>query len=587
LQYGFRAVIAPSYSDIFSSNASKNGLPLIKLSKEIVEEILMFEGEVCVNLESQTVSYQKLPLVKGSNYSLGGLITHNFEFDQFRKECILNGFDDLDYILAQNKAIENWDKSETTFSQNNQPQNIIDKIWEKHVVSQKEGHPAIFGIDLQLVHEVTSPQAFSTLRAKNLPVKYPHKHIATLDHSIPTRQDRENIYDPIAKKQVETLRQNVADFGIKINDFGSGHQGIVHVMAPEIGLIQPGMTIVCGDSHTSTHGAFGAMAFGVGTSEVGLVMATGCILQSKSKTMKVEFVGKLPKGCYSKDMILKLISQIGIGGGNGHIMEFCGEAITNLSMEARMSICNMSIEAGARAGLISPDETTFEYLESKLSLKEFQAKKEYWESFVSDPNCTYDKVVIVDISNLEPQISWGTNPSQTISITQNILNINQIPEEGKNNHQNSLNYTKLTDGQKLLGEPIQWVFIGSCTNARLEDLQIVADILCPDGNIDNIKKIHPNVICYIVAGSEDVKAKAEELGLDKIFKSSGADWRMPGCSMCLGMNDDKVPSGARCVSTSNRNFMNRQGQGAITHLGSPATAIWSAICGYVADVRDS
>ena len=622
LQYGFRVIIAPSFSDIFSNNAPKNGLVLVQLSPEIIEELLVFEGEVTVDLLTQSVSYQKLPLINGSNNgSNNGLevTKHMFSFDQFRKDCILNGYDDLDYLLAHTPEIDAWNNivnspylGEVGTQTNTQPkpQNIIQKIWQKHTVAQKQGHPTIFGIDLQLVHEVTSPQAFSMLQNRNLPVKYPNKHIATLDHSIPTRQDRENIHDPIAKNQVETLRQNVANFGITIKDFGSGNQGIVHVMAPELGLVQPAMTIVCGDSHTSTHGAFGAMAFGVGTSEVGLVMATGCILQKEPKTMKVEFVGKLPKGCYSKDMILKLISVIGIGGGNGHIMEFCGEAITSLSMEARMSLCNMSIEAGARAGLIAPDQTTFDYLEEKLvdqneklplikrssnslgvtesqlTKIEFKAKKTYWSSFISDTDCKYDKTVTIDISDLEPQISWGTNPSETIGITGNIPTETQVPEAQRNNYHNSLKYTKLVGGQKLLGQKIDWVFIGSCTNARLEDMKIVANILCPDGILANTRKIAPNICCYIVAGSEAVKSECEALGLDKIFKTAGADWRMPGCSMCLGMNDDKVPAGARCVSTSNRNFMNRQGQGSITHLVSPATAIWSAINGVVSDVRE-
>jgi 3-isopropylmalate/(R)-2-methylmalate dehydratase large subunit len=426
------------------------------------------------------------------------------------------------------------------------------------------------------------------LREKNLPVKYPHKHIATLDHSVPTRKNRHEIYDQMAKDQVELLRTNTKDFGIKLNDFESGHQGIVHVMAPELGLIEPGMTVVCGDSHTSTHGAFGAMAFGVGTSEVGLVMATGCILQKEPKTMKVEFLGELPKGCYSKDMILKLISTIGIGGGNGHIMEFCGGAIESLSMEARMSICNMSIEAGARAGLICPDQTTFEYLKSKQNLtqEEFETKKNYWKSLVSDDGCVYDNTVVIDITNLEPQISWGTNPSETINITGHIPFLSEVPQETINNYQKSLAYTKLEEGQTLVGQPIDWVFVGSCTNSRLEDLQIVANILCPTGDISKVTKISPNVTCYIVPGSEQVKLIAENLGLDKIFIEAGCDWRMPGCSMCLGMNDDKVPNGKRCMSTSNRNFMNRQGPGSITHLCSPATAIYSAIKGVISNVSE-
>ena len=577
LQYGFQVVIAPSFSDIFSNNAPKNGLLLIRLPEQIVEDLLVFEGEVIVDLQSQTVVF--------------GNQEHNFEFDQFRKECILNGYDDLDYLLSYTQEIDDWNDTQTNIADKSfdqSPQSIIQKIWQRHSIVHKPNHPVVFGIDFQLIHEVTSPQAFSTLRRRGLAVKYPAKHIATLDHSIPTRVNRNDIYDEVAKKQVQMLRQNVKDFGIKINDFGSGHQGIVHVMAPEMGLILPGMTVVCGDSHTSTHGAFGAMAFGVGTSEVGLVMATGCILQKEPKTMKVEFQGQLPQHCYSKDMILKLISQIGIGGGNGHIMEFVGQAISDLSVEARMSLCNMSIEAGARAGIINPDQTTFDYLQSKLELTEdeFETQKLYWQSFVSDKDANYDKTVVVDISNLQPQISWGTNPSQTIGITDNIPNEDQIPTEGKNNYHKALEYTKLQAGQKLINQPIDWVFIGSCTNSRLEDLSIVAKIFCPTGDTDQVLKIADNVTCYIVPGSEQVKAQAEQLGLDKIFISAGCDWRMPGCSMCLGMNDDKVPTNKRCVSTSNRNFMHRQGPGSITHLASPATAIWSAINGKISDVRN-
>lgn len=902
--------------------------------------------------------------------------------------------------------------------------NIIDKIWDKHVVKQNPGHPAIFAIDLQLTHEVTSPQGFAKLREKGLRVKFPHKQIATLDHSIPTRQDRENIHDPIARKQVETLRKNVKDFGITMFDYDSGHQGIVHVIGPELGLTQPGMTIVCGDSHTSTHGAFGALAFGVGSTEVGLVMATGCILQEKPKTFRVEFKGSFPKGVYSKDAILYLISKIGVGGGNGYVMEFCGQAVEEMSMQARMSMCNMSIEGGARAGVVQPDLKTIEWVlglrEGELSenekfklegwqaksdevftkaknpseyqfdpnfclefedykivpislhyaeevfqsftdeishfiipksfkdleevnefikkaiqdnqankklqllilhknnqfigginLKKIQTKtpefgiwikKEYhgkkigkkaittlknwaeqnfdydyfiypvdknnipsrkipeslggeiireyqevnqsgktlnliefriantlkvnknwqnnilqltldqknelkrlyekakergslrkytpkfedweraiihWLSFRSDENAKYDKEIVIDASKLKPMITWGTNPAQGMfideaipdyekqqfekkfkSLTDNLANVieeaiqkpqeiilgnlaNNLSEELKldsnpnivlvsgsrsfgwshntkhhkdisildyaeillltvfNNNasifksksnpkkflvlypefdnfenltlckyyldensiklvsvwkahkkhivshlqeediaeyldikklpsreavnslipaisglpatfpgflkednkknsefsqksqeqQKALKYTKLKPGQKLLGQPIDWVFLGSCTNSRMEDLEIAAGIFYEDFNSNpdwlktfdpsKVKKVAQNVTMYIVPGSEMVKKQAEELGLDKIFKAAGADWRMPGCSMCLGMNDDKVPTGKRCLSTSNRNFMHRQGPGSITHLCSPATATISAIKGKI------
>ncbi len=718
------------------------------------------------------------------------------------------------------------------------PRNIIDKIWDTHVVKQNQGHPAVFGIDLQLIHEVTSPQGFQKLRDLDLKVKFPYKHVATLDHSIPTRQDRENIHDLIAKKQVETLRQNVKDFGIQMFDYNSGHQGIVHVIGPELGLTQPGMTIVCGDSHTSTHGAFGALAFGVGSTEVGLVMATGCILQKKPKTFKIEFKGSFPAGVYSKDAILYLISKIGVGGSNGYVMEFCGQAVEEMSMQARMSMCNMSIEGGARAGLVQPDLKTVEWVlgleegelsenekfkvqssksaqdsseykfdpnfclefenykmvpvsldyaedifenftdeitnfmtpkspekiqdtidfieeavkenqentdlylaiidkhtdsfvgcsglhktdtktpefgiwikkeyhgkkigrkaitalknwaeqnfdydyflypvdknnipsrkipeslggimtreyqetnqsgkvlnliefripnslkenknlleniteltpEQKLELKRLYEKAYarsslrkyspefkdwekaiiYWLSFRSDQGSKYDKEIVIDASKLKPMITWGTNPAQGMFIDEAIPKMEVLNENEQFEQQKALKYTKLNPGQKLLGQEIDWVFLGSCTNSRMEDLRIAAEIFYPDYklifehfenqanwqkkfNPNKVKKIADNITMYIVPGSEAVKAQAEAEGLDKIFKAAGADWRMPGCSMCLGMNDDKVPTGKRCLSTSNRNFMHRQGPGSITHLCSPATATASAIAGKIVD----
>ncbi len=468
------------------------------------------------------------------------------------------------------------------FSTSPKPKNIVQKIWEKHVVKQKPNHPAVLAIDLQLLHEVTSPQGFQMLRDKDLPVKFPQKQIATLDHSIPTRKNREEIYDETARKQVETLRKNVNDFGIVLKDFGSGYQGIVHVIGPSLGLTQPGMTIVCGDSHTATHGAFGALAFGIGSTEVGLVLATGCLLQSEPKTMQVDFTGKLPKGVYSKDMILNLISRIGVGGGNKHVFEYTGEAIRELSMEARMSICNMSIEGGARSGLVSPDEKTFAYIKGKKhapSEEKWEEAVEYWKSFASEEGCQYDKIVQIETDKLSPMVTWGTNPAQGIQIDDAIPNIGDLPEDARLNAQNSLKYTDLNQSQKMLGLPVQWVFLGSCTNSRIEDLRLAAGIL-------KNKKIKDGVTMFVVPGSEQVKKQSEEEGLDKIFKQAGAVWRNPGCSMCLGMNDDKVPAGERCVSTSNRNFVGRQGTGSITHLASPATAVASAIEGRIADPRE-
>ncbi len=440
-------------------------------------------------------------------------------------------------------------------------ENIIDKIWNSHVVLKKEGHPALFAIDLHLLHEVTSAQAFAMLKEKNLKVKWPQRCLATIDHSIPTRKDRYNIYDERAKNQIETLRKNCRDFGIDLMDLDSGKQGIVHVIAPELGRIHPGMTVVCGDSHTSTHGAFGALAFGIGTTEVGLVLATGCLLQKKPKTMRVEFTGKLKAGVFAKDLILKLISEIGIGGANRYIIEYTGEVIEKMSMEERMTVCNMSIECGARAGLISPDKTTFTYLKEKLNLNNnnFHALIKKWEQFKSDTDADYDRMIQINLEALDPMISWGTNPGQSIMMNEEIPNFKNLKESDLESAEKALNYTQLKYGQSLIGVPIQWAFLGSCTNGRIEDLRIAAKIL-------KEQSIYPNVTCYIVPGSEQVKKQAEEEGLDKIFEKAGAKWRMPGCSLCLGMNDDKVPSGMRCISSSNRNFIGRQGSGSITHL---------------------
>lgn len=453
--------------------------------------------------------------------------------------------------------------------------NIIEKIWESHVVTQKEGHPAIFAIDLMLIHEVTSAQAFDTLKEKGLPVFDTSRLLATLDHSIPTRVNRFEIFDTAAKNQVETLRRNCAEHNIPIFDFDSGSQGIVHVIGPELGATQPGMTIVCGDSHTSTHGAFGALAFGIGTSEVGHVLATGCLLQRKPKTMRVEFKGKFNQGVYSKDAILKLIAEIGIGGANGHIIEYCGEAVSSMSMEERMTVCNMSIECGARAGLIAPDEVTFNYIKGRpRAPKNWEQAVEKWKSLVSDSGSTYDKEVVIDVSKLTPMITWGTNPEQACEISSSIPKLEDLKDDKKKMAQSALEYIGLKAGQALEGIPIDWAFVGSCTNGRIEDLRIVAKIL------EN-KKIATNVTMYVVPGSEAVRTQAIKEGLADIFKAAGADFRMPGCSMCLGMNDDKVPVGARCISSSNRNFVGRQGPGSRTHLASPATVAASAIAGKI------
>ncbi len=454
--------------------------------------------------------------------------------------------------------------------------NIIDKIWDSHVVIQKKGHPTLFAIDKHFIHEVTSAQAFNILRKKGLTVKYPKKCIATLDHSIPTSENRNSIKDKMAKKQIETLRNNVREFGIELLDFGKG-QGIVHVIGPELGITQPGMTIVCGDSHTSTHGAFGCIAFGIGTTEVGIVLGTGCLLQHKPKTMKVEFKGKFQKGVYSKDAILALIAKIGVGGANGYIIEYTGEVIRNMTMEERMTICNMSIECGARAGLISPDETTFKYIKEKPyapKKSDWMKAVEKWKKLASDENSIYDHEVVINISKLRPMVTWGTNPSQGIMIDETIPNLNNLTDEDQLNAVKALKYTKLKSGEPIIGTKIDWGFIGSCTNGRIEDLRIVAKTL--EG-----KKVHKDVTLFIAPGSEAVKKQAEEEGIAKILKDAGAIWRNPGCSMCMAMNDDKIPEGKRAISSTNRNFIGRQGKGSITHLASPATVAASVIVGKI------
>jgi 3-isopropylmalate/(R)-2-methylmalate dehydratase large subunit len=464
-------------------------------------------------------------------------------------------------------------------AQNNGSKNIIEKIWEAHTVDAGGGKdlPAILAIDFMLIHEVTSAQAFDLLREKGIPIADKGRLLATLDHSIPTRKNRFQIFDDSARHQVETLRKNCREFDVPLFDFESGYQGIVHVIGPELGITQPGMTIVCGDSHTSTHGAFGAMAFGVGTSEVGHVLASGCILQKKPKSMLVNFLGLPGKSVYSKDIILKLISEIGIGGGNGHIIEYAGEAIRVMSMEERMTVCNMSIECGARAGLIAPDDTTFKYLKGRKfapKAAEWEKALEQWRYFVSDEGASFDKKHEVDLKNLKPMVTWGTNPGQASEINSSVPLLSDLSDAEQTSLKHSLDYVKLSEGQKIEGTKIDWAFVGSCTNGRIEDMRLVAKVL-------NGKKVKDSVTMYIVPGSEQVLKQVEEEGLDKIFKDAGADLRMPGCSMCLGMNDDLVPPGKRCISSSNRNFMGRQGPGSITHLASPVTVAASAISGVI------
>lgn len=446
------------------------------------------------------------------------------------------------------------------------PKNIIEKVWENHLVESRSGYPDILAIDLHLMHEVTSPQAFSELRKRGLKLHDASRAIATIDHSIPTDEDRKIITDPIARNQVSELRRNCRDFNVKLLDVESGGQGIVHVVGPEQGLTQPGMTIVCGDSHTSTHGAFGAIAFGIGTTEVSHVMATGCLLQNPPKTMKVIFKGQMGERITAKDLILKLIQKIGVGGATGCVIEYCGSVISGLSMEERMTICNMSIECGARAGLIAPDDKTFEYLKNRPGVKMSEWEKAiiFWRSLCSDKSAHFDKEVEIDISDMAPIVTFGTNPAESVEIDENIPH--------------SVEYTGVRKGESMIGMKIDYVFIGSCTNGRISDLRAAAEIL-------KGKKVKQGLKVYIVPGSEQVRSQAVKESLHKVFEEAGADFRYPGCSMCLGMNGDIVPPGKRCASTSNRNFIGRQGKGSITHLMSPIMAAAAAVEGEIVDVR--
>ncbi|PAD39893.1 3-isopropylmalate dehydratase large subunit [Terribacillus sp. 7520-G] len=461
------------------------------------------------------------------------------------------------------------------------PKTIIEKIWEKHTVVQEPDKPDLMYIDLHLVHEVTSPQAFEGLRLAGRKVRQPERTFATVDHNVPTIH-RSVIRDEVARKQMETLRSNCAEFGIRLADIDHPDQGIVHVIGPQLGLTQPGKTIVCGDSHTSTHGAFGALAFGIGTSEVEHVLATQTLWQNKPKTLNVHIEGTLGTGVTAKDLILAIIGKFGVKFGTGYVLEYTGEAIRNLSMEERMTICNMSIEAGARAGLISPDETTFEYLRGRRYAPEgpaFEAAVSEWRQLATDEGAVYDHTVHLDASEIEPQVTWGTNPGMCLPISANVPDPALIEDEDERAAvEQALAYMGLEPNQQLTSIEIQHVFIGSCTNSRITDLRKAASVI-------RGRKVHPAVRAMVVPGSFTVKMQAEQEGLDKVFKDAGFEWRDAGCSMCLAMNDDVVPAGERCASTSNRNFEGRQGTGARTHLASPEMAAAAAIEGRFVDVR--
>jgi 3-isopropylmalate/(R)-2-methylmalate dehydratase large subunit len=463
------------------------------------------------------------------------------------------------------------------------PRTLADKVWERHVVREAEGEPDLLYIDLHLVHEVTSPQAFDGLRLAGRRVRRPDLTIATMDHNVPTTSLDVPVQDPISARQMEVLEANCKEFGIRLFPMGDPNQGIVHIIGPELGLTQPGTTIVCGDSHTSTHGAFGALAFGIGTSEVEHVLATQTLPQRRPKTMAVEVDGTLPPGVGPKDMILAIIGLIGTGGGIGHVIEYRGEAIRALSMEGRMTVCNMSIEAGARAGMVAPDDTTFAYLEGRpYSPKgaQWEAALDDWRSLATDGGATFDREVRLDAAALSPYVSWGTNPAQVAPISGEIPDPDSFDEpSAREAAERALTYMGLTAGTPLRDVPVDTVFIGSCTNGRLEDLRAAADVLSG-------RRVAPSVRALVVPGSGRVKAAAEAEGLDRIFTSAGFEWRNPGCSMCLAMNPDKLAPGERAASTSNRNFEGRQGRGGRTHLVSPAVAAATAVAGHFAAPAD-
>ncbi len=465
---------------------------------------------------------------------------------------------------------------------NQAPRTIVDKIWDTHEVTSAPGMPSVMAVDLHLVHEVTSPQAFATLRERGLRVRRPDLTVATVDHSIPTTDRSLPILDLMAATQIKRLEDNCAEFGIPLHGMGSPHQGIVHVIGPEMGLTQPGMTIVCGDSHTATHGAFGALAFGIGTSEVGHVLATQCLLQRRPKTYEVRVDGQLAEGVAAKDIILALLAKIGVSGGTGHVFEYTGSAIRGLGMEQRMTICNMSIEGGARAGLVSPDETTFSYLAGRTHVPsgaDWDAALDTWRALPSDDGAAYDATVFLDASELEPMVTYGTNPGMGFPISSRIPDPASLTDPSRRGAlERALEYMDLRPGASVLGQPIDVVFIGSCTNSRLSDLREAARVL-------RGRRVSDGVRVLVVPGSTDVKRQAEEEGLADVFRAAGAEWREAGCSMCLAMNGDELSPGQYAVSTSNRNFEGRQGPGGRTFLASPVTAAASAIAGCVADAR--
>jgi 3-isopropylmalate/(R)-2-methylmalate dehydratase large subunit len=460
---------------------------------------------------------------------------------------------------------------------------LFEKIWDAHVVAAPKGQSALLYIDLHLVHEVTSPQAFDGLRANGRRLRQPLRTVATVDHNIPTTPRGLPITDPIAAKQIEALQNNCREFGVPLFDMDSAEQGIVHVIGPELGITLPGMTIVCGDSHTSTHGAFGSLAFGIGTSEVEHVLATQCLPQKKPETMQILVEGKLPEGVTSKDLALGIIGRIGTDGATGYVIEYAGETVRGLSMEARMTLCNMSIEAGARAGLIAPDETTFAYIRGRRFApkgRDWEDAVAYWQTLASDPGAQFDRVVEIDAASLAPFVTWGTNPGMVAAVNASVPELNSFAQEGdRRAAEQALAYMGLAAGTPIESIAVDRVFIGSCTNSRLEDLRAAA-------RVAKGQHVNSKVRAMVVPGSQTIKRAAEQEGLHQIFLDAGFEWRESGCSMCLGMNPDILQPGERCASTSNRNFEGRQGRGGRTHLVSPMMAAAAAIAGHFTDIRN-
>jgi 3-isopropylmalate/(R)-2-methylmalate dehydratase large subunit len=459
---------------------------------------------------------------------------------------------------------------------------LFEKIWDKHVIKTIEGGPSILYVDKHLIHEVTSPQAFKGLEQRGLKVARPQQVVATVDHNVPTLDQHLPIVEELSRKQVETLKHNCEKFGIEFYGLGHPFQGIVHIIGPELGITRPGMTIVCGDSHTSTHGAFGTIAFGIGTSEVEMCLATQCLMQSKPKLMRINIDGNLNRGVVSKDIILYIIAKISASGATGYAVEYAGSAIRDLSMEARMTICNMSIEMGARCGMIAPDETTFNYIKGRKFAPQgddWDKELAYWKTLYSDDSAKFDVELNIKAEDIEPMITYGTNPGMGIGITGHIPSLSEVDAQEKASYEKSLHYMGIEPGSKMKGKKVDYVFIGSCTNARIEDLRMVASFVKGKHKADDVE-------VWIVPGSKQVEKQAMEEGINSIFEEAGFMLRQPGCSACLAMNEDKIPAGKYCISTSNRNFEGRQGPNARTFLASPLTAAAAAITGEVTDVRE-